>query len=139
MDPKQDIFMPVIIRLIKRRDSLREIRRFPAVGIEGWFKVEVIAALGKKVAALQNKGPDLLMDCGIEIELKAATDLNPSYIRNGVLRDNVPCLFLGNGQEPALISRIPGQGIKMLAYNVFSDGTNKWVIGLITPEKTEPI
>lgn len=139
MYPEQEIFMPVLNRLIQRTDSLREIRRFPAAGIEGWFKVEVIAALGKKVAALQNKGPDLLLDCGMEIELKAATDLNPSYIRNGVLRDNVPCLFLGNGQDPALISKIPGQGIKMLDYNVFSDGTNKWVIGLITPEKRETI
>ena len=29
------------------------------MGIEGWFKVEVVAALGDRVQRLCNKGPDL--------------------------------------------------------------------------------
>ena len=91
MDLERDVFLPVAKRLRARADSLREMRRFPRSGIEGWLKVEVVAALGEKVAALQNEGPDILLSTGDKVELKAATDLNPQYLRDGSTKYNTPC------------------------------------------------
>lgn len=135
MDIKADVFLPVAKRLRDRADSLREMRRFPRSGIEAWLKVEVVAALGQKVAALQNKGPDILLSTGEQIELKAATDLNPQYIREGATKYNTPCIFLGDGRDPKRISQIAGEGVRLVAYDVFSDGANEWVVAMVAPAK----
>ena len=96
--------------------------------------MEVIAALGKKVRALQNKGPDILLSTGERIELKAATDFNPRYLRDGSTKYNTPCIFLADGRDRARIKEIGGNGVELVAHEVFSDGVNEWVIGVIAPD-----
>lgn len=134
MDLKRDLFLPVATRVRDRADSLREIRRFARSGIEGWFKVEVVPSLGDRVQALQNKGPDLLLSTGDQVELKAATDLNPPYLRDGAVKYGTPCLFLGDARDPARIGQLSDSGVRLVAYEVFSDGANAWVVGLLAPE-----
>ena len=79
LDLKHDIFMPVVARMVDRNDSLRNIKRFPKSGIEGWFKVEIVAALGNKVTSVNNKGPDLTLEDGTYVEIKAATNFERNY------------------------------------------------------------
>ncbi len=85
MDLKRCLYLPVAKRLRERADSLRQMRRFPRSGIEGWLKVEVVAALGEKVTTLQNKGPDICLSTGERVELKAATNLDRTC---GAVREN---------------------------------------------------
>ena len=131
---KEDIFHPVAARIQTKADSLKEIKRFPRTGIEGWLKVEVVAALGKKIIALKNQGPDLIFENDLKIEIKAATDLNLAYIRDGALKYRCPCLFLGDGSDPSRIEAIEKDPqIRFIGHEIFSDGENKWVIGIIEP------
>lgn len=134
MDLRDDVFVPVAKRLRDRADSLREVRRFRRSGIEGWLKVEAVAALGQKIEALQNKGPDLLLRTGDKIQLKAATDLNIQYIREGATKYGTPCIFLGDGDDGERIERISGGGVKLVDRQVLSDGVNQWVVGIVAPE-----
>ncbi len=96
-----------------------------------WYE---IAALKGKVIKLQNKGPDLILEGQFSIELKGATDLNPAWIANGAIKYNCPCLFLGDGENPERIAVLKKyQGIKLLGYEVFSDGNAEWIIGIVKP------
>ncbi len=134
MDLKTDILIPVAKRIRERADSLRVVKRFPRSGIEGWLKVEAVAALGDKVKKLQNKGPDLVLQDDLTLELKGATDLNPSWIKGGALKYNAPCLFLGDGRQPERIAALRADGtIELIGYEVFSDGNSEWVVGIISP------
>jgi len=135
VDLKMEVFDPVAKRIIERSDSLKVARKFSRSGIEGWLKVEAAAALNEKVLAFQNRGPDLLLEGNLQVELKAATDLNPAWIvKEGVLKYGCPCLFLGDGQQ-SKIDRIRTDARSiLLAYEVFSDGQNPWVIGIIAPK-----
>jgi hypothetical protein len=131
---KEDIFHPIAVRIQGKADSLKEIKRFTKTGIEGWLKVEVVAALGKKIMALKNQGPDLILENDLKIELKAATDLNLAYIRDGALKYRCLCLFLGGGNDPSRIEAIEKDPqIRFIGHEIFSDGENKWVIGIIEP------
>jgi hypothetical protein len=135
MDLIKDIFKPVVVRICNKLESLAKsrIKRFPKTGIEGWFKVEVVAALSEKVIKLQNRGPDLILENGLEIELKAATDLNPA-IRDGALNYSCHCLFLGNGDDASRIEKLKQDpSIKIVDYDLFSDGESKWIVGIIKP------
>lgn len=128
-----DVFRPVVARLRERIDSLLGFKRFSS-GIEAWLKVEVVAALGEKVEGLQNKGPDLLLQGGQQIELKAATDLSTSWICGGALKYGVPCLFLGDGGNASKIEALKRHiKIKLIAHEILSDGKSEWIIGIIVP------
>jgi hypothetical protein len=134
MDLIKDIFKPVKVRIHNKSESLAKskIKRFPKTGIEGWFKVEVVAALGQNIIKLQNRGPDLILENRVKIELKAATDLNPSYIRDGALKYSCPCLFLGDGDAIFAIEKLrQDRSIKIIDYALFSDGETNWIIGII--------
>jgi len=39
---KTEVFEPVVSRVIERRDSLSNVKRFQRTGIEGWLKVEIV-------------------------------------------------------------------------------------------------
>lgn len=78
-DLKQDVFQPVVSRIIARSDSLRGVKRFNNIGIEGWFKEEIVAALDAKVASLNNAGPDLTLKDQTKIEIKAATNFSKKW------------------------------------------------------------
>ena len=133
IDLKIDIFQPVVSRIRERIDSLQGFKLFFS-GIEAWLKVEVVAALRGKVEALQNKGPDLLLRGGQQIELKAATDLNLSWIRGGALKYGSPCLFLGDGSNPSQIEALKRDSkINLIVHEILSDGKSEWIIGIIVP------
>jgi hypothetical protein len=119
----------------KRAGSLRNMKRFKKCGIEGWFKVEVVAALGKRVQEIRNKGADLLLSAGTELELKAATDLNWIYILNG-LEYGAPCLFLGDGSGNESFPTNDPDDFEVIGCEVFSDGAGQWIVGLLSPRQS---
>ena len=133
---KDVVFDPVVARIQGKADSLKEIKRFPKTGIEGWLKVEVVAALGKNIIKLKNRGPDLILENDLRIELKAATDLNVAgIIQGGALKYKCPCLFLGDGNDPRKIEAFgKDPRITLIDHVVVSDGENKWVLGIIEPK-----
>jgi hypothetical protein len=134
MDLLEDILNPVIHRILDRRDSLKDVKRFESTGIEGWLKVEIVAALKSKVAELQSKGPNLRMEDNTEIELKAGTDFNPVYFIDGSLKYDCPCIFLGDASNPKQIAELTSNsGIKVVGYKMFNDGVSDWIIGMIRP------
>ena len=130
------ILKAVVKRINDRVDSIDPVFQFKT-GIEGWFKVELVyalKALGEKVIALKNKGPDIILTEGLQIELKAATDFNPSYLRDGALKDKVPCIFLGSGERNSNIERLKSMSqIQVIDIIVFR-GIHKWAVGCIIPK-----
>jgi len=136
---KEMIFDPVAERVKDRRDALLNLARFPRLGIEGWLKVEAIRALLDRVEKVWNKGPDLQFADDLFVELKGATDCNSVYILEGLKYGTLPpyqrlaCLFLGSGQNiPACVDRLK-RNSNVVAYEIFSVGTDQWIIGLIVP------
>lgn len=135
MELLEDILNPVISRILDKRDSLKDIKKFEKTGVEGWLKVEVVAALKNKVAELQNKGPDLLLKDDTAIVLKAGTDFNPAYFIEGSLKYNCPCIFLGDADNHKRIAELTSNsGIKIVGYKMFNDGMSDWIIGMIRPK-----
>ena len=134
IDLRNDVFVPVLARMRKRVESLHNIKRFPRTGIEGWFKVEIVAVLGNKVKALRNKGPDLEFEDGTKVELKAATDFNKAYfILEPIRKYGVPCLFLGDGTGQTGFTPASSDDFEVVGCEVFSDG--EWIIGLVKPRR----
>jgi hypothetical protein len=135
-DLEKDILIPVISRLRNRTDSLRELSRFAyTMGFEGWLKVEVIAALGEEVVAVQNKGPDLMLKTGLEIELKCANNLSSTWIGDGALKYGCPCLFLGDGSSGEKIAQLDSASLELVGYEIINDEKKKWVVGIVIPKK----
>ncbi len=133
-DLKNDIFVPVLARMRERAESLHNIKRFPRTGIEAWFKVEIVAVLGNKVKALQNKGPDLKFEDGTEVELKGATDFNKTWlIVEPIRKYGVPCLFLGDGKGQTEDTPPSGDDFEVVGWKLFSGG--EWIIGLVKPSQ----
>ncbi|MCD6394518.1 MAG: hypothetical protein J7M40_13550 [Planctomycetes bacterium] len=132
-DIKNEIFEPVAERISERATSLSEIHRFNNCGIEGWLKVEAVYALSNMVESVNNRGPDLTLQDGTKIELKAATDFNAEYIRNGCLRDGVPCLFLADGRDPERISEIENEEVEVIASRIINEESGNWIVGLAKP------
>jgi len=133
MNIKEEILKPVIERVKLKKDSLRDLKRFKNLGIEGWLKVEAIAILNEKIEKIQNNGPDLLMRDGTQIELKAATYCNPSYILGGAIKYNVPCLFLADGSNKKQIAKLKSNEKFQINCETFNDGNSDWVIGIVEP------
>lgn len=133
---KSDVFEPVAKRIIARSDSLLNIKRFQRTGIEGWFKVEIVAALGNMVNSLQNKGPDLLLDDDTQIELKAATDFHKGFFVDPIrkYKYSAHCLFMGDGTDPTTLTSCVEPDIDIVGFKVFSDGRNNWLLGLVSPK-----
>lgn len=139
MDLKLDIFVPVLKRIICRVESLRSIKRFQKTGIEGWFKVEIVAALDTRIQSLNNKGPDILFDDNTELEIKAATDFNKSYfINDPIQKYGCPCLFLGDGTKRSILEEKLDENIGIVAYEIISDGENDWLLGLVKKKGASP-
>ncbi len=133
---KNEIFPAILKRIKERKDSLMNMGKFDARGLEGWLKVEIVAALADSkhpVKDIRNKGIDLLLHGGIEIELKGQTNFVPSEIRAG-LKYGVPCLFLVSGRNKNTIKKLKSyRDTEILCYEIFSDGLNDWILGLIKP------
>ena len=141
---KEMIFDPVAERVKDRRDSLLSIARFPRLGIEGWLKVEATRALLDRVQKILNNGPDFQLDDDLFVELKGATDCNSTYILGGLKYGTLPpyqrlaCLFLGSGKNiSASVDRLK-RNSNVVAHEIFSVGTDQWIIGLIVPPIPRP-
>jgi len=126
-----------------RAESLGYVKHFPRTGIEGWFKVEVVAALalgGKvKVKRLQNTGPDLVIEdetqSSMSLELKAATNFDRAWLFLDAIRKyGTPCLFLGDGTGQTGLKASDSDNFEVVASEVFLDGLGgKWLVGLVGP------
>lgn len=143
---KNEVF-PVILRHIEQRKaSLVPMKagKFSRTGIEGWFKVEIVAALANTehaVDKLRNKGPDLVLKDGTEIELKAATDFNINGLRTETkkLSKQTFLLFMANGLDKNRIKKLDDfEDIELLCHECFSDGENEWIVGLTRPRMQSP-
>lgn len=141
---KEMIFSPVAERVKDRRDSLLNVARFPRLGIEGWLKVEATRALADRVKRILNKGPDFQFADDLFVELKGATDCNPSWILGGLKYcmqshyKRLACLFLGCGNNISACEEQLKRKSRVVAYEVFPVGRDEWVIGLIVPAPPRP-
>ena len=134
LDLRQDIFQPVLARVEKRADSLINIMRFANSGIEGWFKVEITAALGEKVDKLQNVGADLKLQDGTEVEIKAATNFGKDWcITHPVQKYGKAVLFLAGGASPERLEKARDDSFEIVACEGFLAGTHHWLIGMVKP------
>lgn len=138
----REIFVMVADRVKRNKESLREAKKFRKAGIEGWLKVETIAALRDDVKEVSNKDHDLVVQVHenkLEIELRAESDFNPEYIKNGATKyasKQALCLFLGDGSDKEKIEDlISDSNIEVVGRETFTDDGNKWVIGMIKPSK----
>ncbi len=135
LDLNQDVFQPVVARVIERTDSLRNVKRFPRAGIEGWFKVEIVAALGDKVASLNNVGPDLTLEDQTNIEIKAATNFDKSWcVVNPLRKYTTPVLFLADGAHPEKFTSSKDDDFEIVGRKIISDGMNNWLLGMVRPK-----
>ena len=130
LDLKQDVFRPVVSRITERSDSLRGVKRFANVGIEGWFKVEIVAALGAKVISLNNKGPDVTLKDQSRIEIKAATNFAKSWcVTDPIKKYGAPVLFLADGSDPTKFTA-GDDAFEVIDHEVVDDGANRWLLGM---------
>jgi len=137
-DLTRDVFLPVLKRVKERADSLVAVKRFPRSGIEGWFKVEIVAVLDSKVRALCNRGPDLVLEdgtCeGMPIELKASTNFDKRYVVDPVTKYGCACLFLGDGTGRTGFEATSSEGFDVVRAEVFQDPAGgSWLMGLVKP------
>jgi hypothetical protein len=134
LDLNQDVFVPVVARIKERSESLRNIKRFARCGIEGWFKVEVVAALGSNVRSIRNKGPDLILEDGTSVEIKAATDFAKDYFIAPINKYGCPSLFLGDGTDRTKLTSSPQTSFEIVGLEIFSDGSKDWMVGMVKPK-----
>jgi hypothetical protein len=96
--------------------------------------VEVVAAIGDIVRSIQNKGPDIVLIDGTQVELKAATNFDKRYFLDPINKYGCASLFLGDGSNNALTA-FDGDGIEIVGCEFFNDGKNgRWVLGLMKPK-----
>ena len=133
---KNEVFTAVLKRIKERKDSLLNMAKFNARGLEGWFKVEIVTALANSnypVKDIRNRGIDLLLEGEINLELKGQTNFVLSEIRIG-LKYGTPCLFLVSGKNKDVLNNLESyHDVKLLRYEIFSDNKNEWILGLISP------
>ena len=135
MSEKDEILKPVFEKIQNVKESLKNIKRFKQMGIEGWFKIVVISALNDIMKSINNNGADITLRDDRKIELKAATDLNVNYIIKGATYYNSLCLFLGDGNNEKSIEKIRNcKGIETIGVEIFEVDNEKWVVGLIKPK-----
>lgn len=142
MNIKSEIFVSMCDRIDQQKDSLPAARRIKFGGIEAWFKVEVLTALGQKVKHVSNRGPDLELQGNIFLELKASTNYRAAWITSSLLRQiadpkwrSCYCLFLaeGSNSDTKIKKLIEKYRVQVLDYCVINDGFGDWLIGLVEP------
>ncbi len=135
----EDVFLIVADRIRKRKKSLRQVRNYRYSGIEGWFKLEAIAALQDYVKEARNKSPDLVVkvhESQMEITLHASTEFDPFQIKLGSIQHKTLCLFLADGSTKEKIEELlSDKDVDMIRRSTFKDNGNKWVVGMIRPSE----
>ncbi len=134
---RDDIFLFVADHIKRSKKSLRLIKNYKNSGIEGWFKVETIAALQDCVKEVRDNSPELVVvvhEKMMEIGLKAATDFNPYQIKLAAVQHKTPCLFLADGSSKEKIEELlSDKDIEVVSRATFRDNGNKWIMGMIKP------
>ena len=135
-DLYRDVFQPVAARVTERTDSLRNVKCFRNCGIEGWLKVEIVAALGDRVARLKNKGPDVELKDKTCIEIKAATNFDMGWcVRTPFAKYGVPVLFLADGAKPDKFICGKDDVFEIVGSQKIFDGANDWLLGMVKPKQ----
>ena len=100
-----DIFEAVKARILDRLDSLNGLEVLSnTISFEGWLKVEAINAINKQIDRAQNRGSDLKLNDGSNIELKASMDPIHKYYfhhKNGSKYSD-PVLVIAGGNVERL-------------------------------------
>jgi len=126
-------------RIRRRKESLRHVKGYKNSGIQGWFKVETIAALRDYVKEVRDKGPDLVLEIHenkMGIELVAASDSNPFNIKLRTTQFKTLCLFLGDGSDKERIEELlSDRDVEVVTHETFRDDGNRWIIGLVKPSE----
>jgi hypothetical protein len=98
--------------------------------------VETVVALGQKVTSVSNRGPDLTLEDGTRIEIKAATHFyRTSYITDPFRRYSVAVLFLSGRASVENLKKAEDDSFEVVACDVVSDGENSWLLGMVKPKK----
>jgi hypothetical protein len=119
----------------ERMAPLKQVEKYKNSGIEAWFKVEVFHALKDTDPVLrpQNKGPDLALNDGLEIELKGATDFNIKGWFVPGLKYGTPCLFLGWTEVPSKHVRELTVSSQFETVGITCLCNSGWHVGMIVP------
>lgn len=142
----KDFFQPIVDRVKLQKDSLERIAKFSNTGIEGWFKVEIVAALGEKSKKLKNEGPDLELENGDLIEIKAATNFSKSWDITSPLEKYKndakfkAVIFLAGYKNGDPIEKFDKAKSNINSFEEITkekifDGTNNCLIGMVKPGK----
>ncbi len=135
----EDVFLFVSDHIKRSKKSLKRARDYKYSGIEGWFKLETIAALQDYVKEVRNKSPELVVEVHesrMEIALKASTDFDPFQIKLGAIQHKTLCLFLADGDSQDTIQELLSDtDIEVVSRATFGDNGNKWLIGIIRPSQ----
>ena len=141
---KKEVFQPVVERIKGRSESLKPLKGLGRIGLEGWFKVEIIAALRDKVITPPQRDlsgrrihqPDLLLKGNQPIELKAVNcKFEEGWVKDG-MKYGHPCLFLYRVEDKTMltnqISLLKRENIRNVGCDFF-DAEGTWVIGMVKP------
>jgi hypothetical protein len=141
MQEYRNTIFPLIFNRIKQRsESLVAIGKghFNQCGLEGWLKVEAVAALANDkmhtVQKISNKGVDLALASGLTLELKGATDFNISGFPAEVAKKGT-LLFLQNGNDQEKIKALQTK-VTLICHDYFVDSANnRWIMGIVTQKQ----
>lgn len=133
----------VACRIETALDSLNNIKKFigHGIGFEGWFKIEVITALGDNVGPPKNKGADLDVQINgkrCKVELRCKNEFEMSWIERG-LKDHPDadmCLFLTRMPEPEKLNKLDKwktslnlKKLELIGKKVTED--KMWMVGIL--------
>jgi hypothetical protein len=134
---EKEILRMVLARVNEKRVSLNEFSEAvgpQGVGLEGWLKVEAVAALRNLgTMTVHNRGPDIDIQINEKvkksIELKASNLPSLSYAKNWRKKyRKAVCLFIVKGCDVAKErEKANKEGIEILLENIDPD----WVLGLL--------
>jgi hypothetical protein len=77
---------------------------------------------------------------GTSLELKAATNFSTPYFLEPLKKKKkygVPCLFLADGTKHEKFPTSDHDDFEVIGYEVFSDGAGQWVVGLVSPRRSQ--
>jgi hypothetical protein len=133
----KDVFRPVVEKVKEKKEELRgrQRRRLHAFFLESWLTELLMDALeGSDLKPqISHKGPDITFCNGSELKLKGSSTFELDWIiKEGVVKHNVPVLFLCNGTDKGKIGQLKARSeVTLLAYEYFNDEEDDWICGLM--------
>jgi len=113
-----------IVAMKRRIFVLNILKQHPEIGIEGWFKCELLAELEREGidVKIKNRGPDLVFG-DVKFEVKGSANKSPKWIRKQGLKYGVPVLYLGLIESVDVLDPVWMRTVN-----------DDWVVGVIEPE-----